>query len=213
MSSTLLSLFSQVADPRRGQGKMYPLAPILLFTVLAMLAGARSYRQVHAFIRTHLTRLNAGFDQSLRRAPAYSSVRFILRSLDATEVERVFREHAVALVPPPDAATTSSQDAAMPSAVAIDGKALRGSFDAFHDRKAAHVLNAFATDSQIILGHMAISEKSNEIPAAQDMIRELGLSGRLFTLDAMHAQKNIRDGAGHGQPSTGPGQGEPTLPA
>jgi hypothetical protein len=48
MPNTLLSLFSQVADPRRDQGKMYPLAPILLFTVLAMLAGARSYRQVHA---------------------------------------------------------------------------------------------------------------------------------------------------------------------
>jgi hypothetical protein len=31
---------------------MYPLAPILLFTVLAMLAGARSYRQVYAFIQT-----------------------------------------------------------------------------------------------------------------------------------------------------------------
>ncbi|MEI8396986.1 MAG: transposase family protein, partial [Rhodospirillaceae bacterium] len=38
MSSTLLSIFSEVSDPRRGQGKMYPLAPILLFTVLAMLA-------------------------------------------------------------------------------------------------------------------------------------------------------------------------------
>jgi DDE_Tnp_1-associated len=44
MSSTLLSLFSELPDPRRGQGKMYPLAPILLFTVLAMLSGAVSYR-------------------------------------------------------------------------------------------------------------------------------------------------------------------------
>ncbi len=86
MPSTLLSLFSQVADPRRGQGKMYPLAPILLFTVLAMLADARSYRQVHAFIEAHLERLNAAFGVSLPRAPAYSSVRFILRGLDAAEM-------------------------------------------------------------------------------------------------------------------------------
>ena len=47
MQSTLLSLLSEVSDPRRGQGKMYSLPPILLFTVLAMLAGAVSYRQVH----------------------------------------------------------------------------------------------------------------------------------------------------------------------
>ena len=50
MQSMLLSLFAQVSGPRRGQGKVYPLPPILLFIVLAMLAGAVSYRQVHAFI-------------------------------------------------------------------------------------------------------------------------------------------------------------------
>jgi hypothetical protein len=207
MQSTLLSLFSQVSDPRRGQGKMYSLAPILLFTVLAMLAGARSYRQVHAFIRTHLDRLNGEFGLSLRRAPAYSSVRFILHGLDAEEMEQRFRDHAACLAEAP------IEGASTPMAVAIDGKTLRGSFDAFNDRKAAHVLSAFAADGQIILGHLAIAEKSNEIPAAQEMIATLGLSGRLFTLDAMHCQKNFRDRPRHGQPSPGPVEGEPAQPA
>lgn len=176
MPRTLLSIFGEIPDPRRGQGKMYPLAPILLFTVLAMLSGAVSYRQVHAFIKAHLDRLNAAFDLSLKRAPAYSSVRFILHGLD--------------------------------------GKTLRGSFDAFNDRKAAHLMSAFAHDDQIILAHLAIDEKSNEIPAVQDMIatlgRELGgLSGRLFTVDAMHAQKNIRGGVGNGQSSGRPAQEQP----
>ena len=183
MPSTLLSLFSQVADPRRGQGKMYSLAPILLFTVLAMLAGARSYRQVHAFIQAHLDRLNRAFGLSLRRAPAYTSVRFILHGLDAEQMELVFRDHAAGL----------AEGAGLLAAVAIDGKTLRGSFDAFHDRKAAHVLSAFAADGQIILAHLAVAQKSNEILAAQDMIAALSLTGRLFTLDAMHCQKNIPD--------------------
>ena len=203
MSSTLLTLFSEISDPRRDQGKMYPLAPILLFTVLGMLAGARSYRQVHAFIRTHLDRLNCGFGLSLRRAPAYSSVRFILHGLDAEEMERAFRDHAAGLAEVP------VEGVSFPPAVAIDGKTLRGSFDAFHDRNAAHVLSAFAADGQIILGHLAIAEKSNEIPAAQDMIATLGLTGRLFTLDAMHCQKNLRDRPRNGQPSPRPTEGQP----
>jgi DDE_Tnp_1-associated len=214
MPSTLLSLFSEIPDPRRGQGQMYPQAPILLFTVLAMLAGAVSYRQVHAFIRIHLVRLNGVFGVSVRRAPAYSTVRFILRGLDGAEVERVFRQHAAGLPAPPaqepdDAMPDDTVPGdtvpgdtvpgdTMPACVAIDGKTLRGSFDAFNDRKAAHLLSAFAGDGQIILGHLAIDEKSNEIPAAQDLIATLGLTGRLFTLDAMHAQKNIRHSPGHG---------------
>src|ERR1035437_7585540 len=143
MSSVLLTLFSELADPRLDQGKIYPLAPILLFTVLGMLAGARSYRQVHAFIQTHLDRLKSGVWAVVSRAPA----------------------------------------------PACSGR--RGCFDPFHDRKAAHLLSAFAADGQIILGHLAIAEKSNEIPAAQEMIATLGLTGRLFTLDAMHCQKNL----------------------
>lgn len=188
MSSVLLRIFADLPDPRRRQGQMYPLPAILLFTVLAMLAGARSYRQVHGFIEAHLDRLNQAFGLSLKRAPAYSSVRFILRGLDGAAVEQVFRRHAAGL-----ACARRPDDAsdALP-AVAIDGKTLRGSFDAFHDRRAAHMLSAFASDGQIILGHLVVAEKSNEIPAAQTMIAGLGLAGHLFTLDAMHCQKNIR---------------------
>jgi hypothetical protein len=149
---------------------MYPLAPILLFTVLAMLAGAKSYRQVHTLIRTHLERLNSVFGLSLRRVPAYSTVRFILRGLNADDLEQAFRVHAASITDVPADSTIT------PMAVAIDAKTLRGSFDAFNDRKAAQVLSVFATDGQIILGHLAISDKSNEIPAAQTMIETLGLT-------------------------------------
>jgi len=82
-------------------------------------------------------------------------------------------------------------DADRLAVVAIDGKALRHSFDAFNDQKAAHVLSAFSVDDALILGHLEVDEKSNEIPAAQDLIEALALQGRLYTMDAMHCQKNF----------------------
>ncbi len=93
MPTHLLALLSGVADPRRAQGKMSSLGPVLLFAVLAMLAGAKSYRQIHSFIKLHGERLNAAFGLAWRRAPAYNSVRFILQGVDAGELERVFRAH------------------------------------------------------------------------------------------------------------------------
>ena len=68
-------------------------------------------------------------------------------------------------------------------------KTLRGSFDAFRDRKAAHMLSALRQADQIVLGHLMVDEKSNEIPAAPELIEVLGLKGCLFTLDAEHCQK------------------------
>jgi hypothetical protein len=113
-------------------------------------------------------------------------VRTILHGLDSAEVERVFRQHAAEL-----SGTQTDEDVDSMPVVAIDGKTLRHSFDAFNDRKAAHVLSAFSVDDALILGHLEVDEKSNEIPAAQAMIKALRLEGRLFTLDAMHCQKNL----------------------
>ena len=159
-----------------------------VFSLIALLSGARSYRQIHTLIQRRLALLNAAFPQAaLPRAPAYTSVRGILQQLDPAALEQAFRRHAEGL-------DRSCGDT--PSRfVAINGKTLRQSFDQFADRKAAHVLSAFGVDHQIILAHAVVDKKSNEIPAVQALIAEMGLSGRVFTLDAMHCQKNIRAGA------------------
>jgi hypothetical protein len=181
----LVSCLSQIPDRRRAEGRMYNLVGVVLYSIIAILSGARSYRQIHTLIDRRLALLNAAFPAAaLRRAPAYTSVRGILQGLDPADLEEAFRRHADGL---------DRIGAAGPSRfVAVDGKTLRQSFDAFADRKAAHVLGAFAVDHRIILAHAVIDEKSNEIPAAQALIATLGLTGRVFTLDAMHCQKNFR---------------------
>jgi hypothetical protein len=57
----------------------------------------------------------------------------------------------------------------------VGSKTLRGSFDAFSDRKAAHVMSALRQADQIVLGHLMAEEKSNENPATPELIEGLGL--------------------------------------
>jgi len=52
-------------------------------------------------------------------------------------------------------------------------------------------LSAFATDSALVLAHIEIDEKSNEIPAAQKLFEEIDLANRVVALDAMHCQKKL----------------------
>lgn len=184
MALEFLDLLSTIPDPRRAQGRKWLLGPTLLATILAVLSGANSYRKVHGFIEARLDVLNTAFGFGWRAAPAYSSLRTILHGLDAADVEQAFRVHAASLNMP-------DSDDEGDVELAIDGKTLRGSFDAFSDRKAAHVLSAFAAEDTLILGHLEMDEKSNEIPAAQALIEALELKGKLLTLDAMHCQKNI----------------------
>lgn len=168
-----------IPDHRRAQGKRYDLPHMLLFSILAVMSGATSYRKIHQFMRTHQARLNEAFGCRWRRTPAYTSIRYTLRGLDVTQVATHFRAHAAGL-------------AGGAAVIALDGKTLRGSLDRFEDTQAAQVLSAFAVEERIVLGQVLIedADKDHEIQAAQRLIGTLGLEGRLYTLDALHLQKN-----------------------
>ena len=182
MPASLLEILRSIPDHRRKEGKRFDLSTVLLYAILSMVAGANSYRQMHEFIRIHLQRLNEAFGLRLPYSPSYTGLRLILQGVDPTALEAAFRQHASSISTPP-----ASEGLV---AVAIDGKTLRGSFDAFIDRKAAHMMSALRQADQIVLGHLMFEEKSNEIPAAPELIEALGLKGCVFTLDAEHAQKN-----------------------
>jgi DDE family transposase len=170
-----------IRDPRRAEGKLYQLPYILLFSILAIVTGANSYRGIRTFIKVHLKRLNKAFKIGWKRPPAHTAIRYILQGLNAADIEKVFREHAANL--------NSGEATAGTRILAVDGKALKGSFDAFNDVKARQMLSAFAADTALVLAHIEIDEKSNEIPAAQKLLQELDVAGHIVTLDAMHCQK------------------------
>jgi DDE_Tnp_1-associated len=182
MRTPLLEILREIPDHRRVEGRRFDLATVLLYSIVAMVGGANSYRQMHEFIRIHRQSLNAAFGLELRYAPSYTGLRLILRGVDPDALESAFRRHASTIAEPP--ATEGLQ------AIAVDGKTLRGSFDAFCDRKAAHMMTALRHADQIVLAHVMVAEKSNEIPTAPELIEALGVKDRLFTLDAEHCQKN-----------------------
>ena len=89
--SRLLTALQEVPDPRRAQGKRYPLAYLLLFTVLALLSGAKSYRGIITFLEQRRELLNQAFAVDLKRAPVVNTLRSILQSLETEVLEEVFR--------------------------------------------------------------------------------------------------------------------------
>ena len=88
--SRLLAAMSEVPDPRRAAGKRYPLAPLLLFTVLALLSGATSYRHIICFLEQRRLVLNALFGCALKRAPSLNTLRTVLQTLDRDALEEAF---------------------------------------------------------------------------------------------------------------------------
>ncbi len=59
------------------------------------------------------------------------------------------------------------------------------------EKKATHIVTAFAAENDIILGQLKTAEKSNEITAIPELLKILKLKGCIVTIDAMGCQKAI----------------------
>ncbi len=160
---------------------MYDLPHVVLCCILAVAAGADSYRAIARFIEVRLGWLRQHTTLGWRQAPSHTGLRAILLGLDQPALEQALRRRAKAALAAGGMAT-----------VAVDGKTLRGSLDRFADVAALQWLSAFAPGQRLVLAQVALADgdKGGEIAAAQRLIEELGLTGKLFTLDALHAQKN-----------------------
>jgi hypothetical protein len=89
----LLELLAEIEAPRRAEDKLYKLPHVLVFSILAVMAGANSYRGIHSFVEVHLARLKETFGLAWRRTPARTTTRNVLQGLGGSQVERVFRLH------------------------------------------------------------------------------------------------------------------------
>ena len=180
MNDPLVEMLSCVTDARREQAKQYGLASILLFCIFGFLCGAKSYKTLCSFIEERFTLLQAAFPAKMQRAPVPATLWRSIGLVDGGSLEAVFRRHA--------AVQHTALGGGPAEVVAQDGKSLKGSYNTASDMRMSQLLRAFAVGTKIILGHVAIMLKSNEIPAMQALVSELGLVGVLCTADAMHCQ-------------------------
>jgi hypothetical protein len=78
--------------------------------------------------------------------------------------------------------------------IVLDGKHARAS-------RGAQIVTASTAESQRYLGSELVEQKSNEIPAARQLLERLDLEGRFVSLDALHTQQEtaravVQEGGG-----------------
>jgi len=96
----------------------------------------------------------------------------LLAHLDSRALEQALLDWQNHVLGPP---------AAEDDQVSVDGKELLGS-------QGVEIVSAYAVKSGRWLGSERIAAGSNEIPAAQQLLRRTPLEGKLVTLDALHTQ-------------------------
>jgi hypothetical protein len=182
--SSLLEVFKQFKDPRRGHGLRHPQPFVLACAAVAILMGAGGYEgfedECGKLTQRQLRAL--GCRQNLKtgayRAPSDTTFFRVINGLDAAEFDLRMGQWMMA------------QEISILQALAVDGKCLRGSGRG--DGKPLQLLSAVSHRLRLTVAQEPIEEKSNEIPALKPLLGKLpkaALEGTMITADALHCQQ------------------------
>jgi DDE_Tnp_1-associated len=179
----IVEAFMGLPDARRSAGQRHTQALCLALFTLSVTAGNRGFLAIGDWVKAYQEELIALFAPPKRRLPSYSTIRRVLLGLD-------YREYSACL---------SRFFTIQPMAgetIAVDGKVLRGSYEAFNDdpevdsHPAIMLVTAYMVERELILEPYEVESKTNEIKALPAFIKQMALKGVVFAFDAISTQKN-----------------------
>lgn len=169
--------FENVTDPRVNRGTNYSLIEMVFVALCGAICDCNTWTDVADFGAAKLSwfRKFLPFEKGI---PSHDTFTEVFARLDTIEFYAALETWAWELARSLKGET-----------VAFDGKTLRGSFDAAAEKSALHSVSAWACGLRMCIALQSVAEKSNEIPAVQQLIEMLDLSGAVVTADALHCQR------------------------
>lgn len=172
-------ILSEMPDYRRGNAVRHKLNEILSIAILGILCNANTLTGLERFGKAHEEALRAYFELPYG-IPSHDTFGDVLGRIDYAAVEQLFRKWL-----------TTIRGDIEPRCIAIDGKTIRRSASPL--QKAAHVVTAYSSDLQLVLGQVLTDEKSNEITAIPELLDTLDIQGATVTIDAIGTQTAIAE--------------------
>lgn len=179
LSDSLLTHFEPLEDPRTAYLVEHPLLDIMALTICAVICGAESWKDIEAYgysksewLKTFLSLPNG--------IPSHDTIARVFALLEPTQLQRCFVSWVKSIA-----------ELSLGEVVSLDGKSARRSYDKGAGKGAIHMVSAWASENQLVLGQVKVDGKSNEITAIPKLLSILEVSGCIVTIDAMGAQTEI----------------------
>lgn len=177
-TNELRSVFSQIDDPRSDINKLHKLEDILLIGIISVICAADTWKNMETYAKAKEEFLRSFLDLP-NGIPSDDTFNRVFSSIDSEQFEACFVDWVSSLVNLTDG-----------EIIPIDGKTIRGA-KSNGKKSPFHMVSAWATNNNLVLGQVKVSEKSNEITAIPKLLELITVKGCTVTIDAMGCQQEI----------------------
>jgi predicted transposase YbfD/YdcC len=179
MTCALVETLQTIADPRRQCANLkHPLVDIILLGFCGVLGGCEDFVEIAEWAQVHEEAFRS-FLELPHGIPAHDTFTRVFALLKPATLQEVLLPWLL-------------ERRGLPGDwIHVDGKTLRQTGRTTPKLKALHVVSAWAGQTGITLGQVAVDAKSNEITAMPELLKLLDLQEKIVTTDAMGCQKEI----------------------
>ncbi len=181
---TLYDYFGEIKDYRRSQGRMHELPIILIIVLMAIMSWFTWERAMWDFVKKNKKALRKVIKPKKWYLPSYQTIDAVLTKIWYEQMIEKF------------AKWTKQEKIWEMEHIAIDWKAIWWTVKNANNKRQEYIniVSAFMTKNKKVIWLKAINtKKENEIPAVKELIEMLWLKWVVFTIDALHCQKNTTE--------------------
>lgn len=167
-----------VGTTKRYKGYWFKIYDCLVILICGCLCGLGNLKQIHRYAKNRVTRQMLRKVFNIRKIPCYSQFTNIMNIIDNEQLEEAFRAWVQWIIFDLQGKTVS-----------FDGKTIKTTCNIKKYEQPIHIISAHVSELGITIGQLSTKSKSNEIPAVQELIKTLNLTGCTIVADALNTQK------------------------
>ena len=179
LNVSFLNHFETLTDPRIERSKEHLLIDIVAIAILAVISGADGWGAIELYGKTKYEWLK-GFLELPNGIPSHDTFSRVFARIEPKQFQECFLSWVNSI--------TKKLELEV---IAIDGKTMKQSYDRNHSQKPLHIVSAWSSSHQLVLGQKKVNKKSNEVTAIPALLEMLEIAGSIITIDALGCQKEI----------------------
>ena len=174
--ASLIECLQEIRDPRMAKKVRYPLVPIILMALCASLGGANNWVEIAVFCKDHRNwfqeylQINCGVPSH----DTFNRVFNLVHAKNLVDWLVVWMEN-------------NFEKDINTDVIDIDGKVL----EAYSSENPLILVRAWSQQFNCAIGMVKVERGSNEITAIPPLLDSLYIKGKIITIDAIGAQKEI----------------------
>ncbi len=171
--------FADVETTEEHKGYFCSVGETLTIVILGSLCGLRNVSQIHQWAESSRTGEFLAKNFGIQRVPCYYWILCLIKIIEPKSLSRCFANWVQSMLPESKKGLTLS----------VDGKTIRSTEKMAAYESPMHIVSAQIAELGITFGQYTVKDKSNEIPAVQELLNLLDIEGCLVVADALNCQK------------------------